>query len=164
MRKRIGGIALAMALVLGMQGCYGSFTLTRKLWKWNGSVGNKFVNELVFLVCNILPVYPIAGFVDSIILNSVEFWSGKNPMNAKVITQGDKQVSMQYDKASGLVHVSVFEKGKLTGQMAMKQTDKGIVAVDSKDSSKVLYTASVGMDGKAFLADANGVVVAQSVQ
>lgn len=164
MRKRIGGIALAMALVLGIQGCYGSFALTRKLWKWNGTMGNKFVNELVFLVCNILPVYGIAGFLDAVIINSVEFWSGKNPMTSQVITQGDKMVKMDYDKASGLVNVSVFEKGQLTGKMAMKQTEDGIVAVDSKDSSKVLYHASVAADGKAFLADARGVVVAQSVQ
>ena len=47
--------------------CIGSFGLHSKLLNWNQGIGNKFVNELVFLAFNIIPVYGV-------------FWSGSNPM------------------------------------------------------------------------------------
>jgi hypothetical protein len=56
--------------------CIGSFSLTGKVYKWNNNVGDKFVNELVFLVFSIVPVYEIAVFIDAVVLNSVEFWTG----------------------------------------------------------------------------------------
>ena len=61
--------------------CVGSFGLFNKLLDWNKGLSNKFVNELVFLV--ISPVYGICGAVDVLVLNSVEFWTGSNPL-AKV--------------------------------------------------------------------------------
>jgi hypothetical protein len=56
--------------------CIGSFSLTGKVYKWNNNVGDKFVNELVFLVFSILPVYEISLLIDAVVLNSVEFWTG----------------------------------------------------------------------------------------
>ena len=161
MRKKIAPIALGLALAFGVQGCYGRFQLVRSLYTWNGKVGNKFVNELVFLAMYIIPVYAIAGFVDMVILNSVEFWTGKNPMLSKVITQGDKTVAMNYDKASGIVSVKVYDKGVQTAETFLKKDGDRIQTLD-KDG-KVLFTAGADMNGVATLANAKGVVVAQSV-
>jgi hypothetical protein len=141
MRKRMGAIALATALAFGIQGCYGSFALTRKLWKWNGSMGNKFVNELVFLVCTFLPVYGIAGFIDGIVLNSVEFWTGKNPMYSKVMVEGDKMVKMEGQK-DGKMQVAVFYKGQLQDKFLLAKQDGGVVATDL--SGKLLAQAGTG--------------------
>ena len=44
------------------------------------SIGNKFVNELVYLACNIIPVYGVCYLADAVVINSIEFWSGSNPM------------------------------------------------------------------------------------
>lgn len=60
--------------------CVGSFGLFNRLSSWNQTMGNKFVNELVFLALNIVPVYPVAYLADALVLNSIEFWSGSNPM------------------------------------------------------------------------------------
>lgn len=60
--------------------CVGSFGLFNRLSSWNQTVGNKFVNELVFLALNIVPVYPVAYLADALVINSIEFWSGSNPM------------------------------------------------------------------------------------
>lgn len=60
--------------------CVGSFGLFNRLSSWNKGVGNKFVNELVFLAFNIVPVYGIAYLADALVINSIEFWSGSNPM------------------------------------------------------------------------------------
>ena len=60
--------------------CIGSFGLWNSLKDWNQGVSNKFVNELIFLAFHIVPVYEIAYLADALVLNSIEFWSGSNPM------------------------------------------------------------------------------------
>jgi len=71
--------ALASSLALG--GCYGSFGATKALHSWNGEVtGNKFLNWLVFVALNIVPVYGLFVFADGLVLNSIEFWTGSNPV------------------------------------------------------------------------------------
>ena len=60
--------------------CIGSFALHGKLLSWNQGVSNKFVNELVFLAFNIIPVYGVCYLADALVINSIEFWSGNNPL------------------------------------------------------------------------------------
>lgn len=62
--------------------CIGSFGLHGKLTSWNQSISSKFVNELVFLAFHIIPVYEIAYFADIVVINSIEFWTGSNPIAA----------------------------------------------------------------------------------
>jgi hypothetical protein len=163
MRNHIAGIALAMALAMGVQGCYGSFTLTRKLYHWNGEF-EPAVKEGIFLVTGvILPIYGIAVFVDAIVLNSIEFWGGQNPL-AQVVTQGDKKLVIKGDPATGLVHVVAYENGKETGQMLLKRTATGIAAMDPANNDQVLYSVRVVSDNQAYLADASGAMVAHPVQ
>lgn len=76
------GIALTIACSLGLSSCIGSFALTQKVMNWNNQVGNKFVNELVFFAFWILPVYEVTGLADLLVINSIEFWSGNNPLTA----------------------------------------------------------------------------------
>lgn len=75
--------ALMFSLSLTNTSCVGSFSLFNKVLDWNQNLGNKFVNELVFLVFLIVPVYGIAGFIDIVVLNSIEFWTGSNPVAMK---------------------------------------------------------------------------------
>jgi hypothetical protein len=64
-------------------GCFGKFALTRMIYEWNDSLGNNFLKSLVMWVLIIIPVYAIAGFVDIVLLNLIEFWSGSNPLAMK---------------------------------------------------------------------------------
>ncbi|MDE6279855.1 MAG: DUF3332 domain-containing protein, partial [Paramuribaculum sp.] len=85
MKKKILNVAVITLLcgsMLPLSSCIGSFSLTNKLLSWNRQVDNKFVNELVFFAFWILPVYEVAGAADLLVLNSIEFWSGSNPMEA----------------------------------------------------------------------------------
>ena len=80
--KRLLSLGLAGFVLAGsfsLQGCYGSFGLTKKLYTWNGSIKNKWVKELVFFVAA-LPVYGLAILVDTIGTNLIEFWTGSNPV------------------------------------------------------------------------------------
>ncbi|MCE1200094.1 MAG: DUF3332 domain-containing protein [Marinilabiliales bacterium] len=76
-------ICLLAGMSISLSGCYGSFSLTRKLYNWNGTVGGKLANEAVFLVLNIIPVYGVTTFVDAVLLNSVEFWTGSKALALK---------------------------------------------------------------------------------
>ena len=82
MRKKILTVGVITALCGSMMltSCIGSFQLTNKLLSWNQSIGNKFLNELVFIAFWVLPVYEVSGLADFLVLNSIEFWSGENPV------------------------------------------------------------------------------------
>ncbi|MPM27897.1 hypothetical protein SDC9_74412 [bioreactor metagenome] len=80
MRKLFLSLALA-GIMVSQTGCFGEFSLTRKVYEFNQNVGGKFVNELVFLAFCIIPVYEAATFVDAVILNTIEFWTGSNPLS-----------------------------------------------------------------------------------
>ena len=69
--------------------CIGSFNLTNKLLGWNKTIDNKFINELVFVAFWILPVYEVSALADLLVLNSIEFWSGTNPIaKGKTVIEG----------------------------------------------------------------------------
>ena len=79
--RRAAVLTVTAASLAVTSACFGSFNATRSLWKFNRDVSkNKFAQEVVFLALNIVPVYGVVGLVDAVALNTVEFWTGKNPM------------------------------------------------------------------------------------
>lgn len=102
MRKSFitAAIVCALGASVLLPSCIGSFTLTNKLLSWNKTVGNKFVNELVFFAFWVLPVYEVSSLADLVVLNSIEFWSGVNPVasNTKVIEGNDGKYLVMSDK------------------------------------------------------------------
>ena len=54
-RGKLTLVAVVLSGSLLFSSCVGSFGLFNRLSSWNQSVGNKFVNELVFLAFNIVP-------------------------------------------------------------------------------------------------------------
>ncbi len=91
MKKVILSIALASTLLLSS--CIGSFALTKKCYNWNNSLGDKWINELVFIGLNIIPIYDICLLADAIVFNSIEFWTGDNPvaLNTEIINTDNGQ-------------------------------------------------------------------------
>ena len=81
MKKRSFKVAaLLMAATLLCSSCIGSFALFNKYEKWQCSMtGNKYINAIVGFI-----LQPIVGgiclLVDSLVLNTIEFWSGDNPV------------------------------------------------------------------------------------
>lgn len=81
--KRILGGLLAAVLLATTANCYGGFVATRKIYAWNGGLGNKWVRTIVMWIFLIIPVYPVAALVDFVVLNTLEFWTGSNPLAMK---------------------------------------------------------------------------------
>ena len=81
MRKiRLSVMCFLMGSSVLFSSCIGSFGIWNQLKSWNQNIGNKFVNEIVFFAFHVVPVYEVAYLADILVLNSIEFWSGSNPM------------------------------------------------------------------------------------
>lgn len=119
MKKKSLIIATVVALSASMmmQSCIGSFALFNKVKNWNDHVGDKFVNELVFVAMWILPVYELSFAADLLILNSIEFWSGTNPALAQAETKVIDGKDAQYLVARN-------ESGYTITNMTTKQVTK----------------------------------------
>ena len=97
--KKHGFTFLMAVLLCGavtFSSCIGPFKLTNKLLSWNNSVGSKFANELVFFCFWILPVYEVSIVADALVLNSIEFWSGSNPIAKEGQTKQIKGANGDY--------------------------------------------------------------------
>jgi hypothetical protein len=109
-RLNLRTIAIVMVMVVSFisTGCLGRFAAFNKLSDWNQKVtDDKFLNEIIFLAFNIVPVYGVALLADAIVFNSIEFWGGKNPMmsegnHQKVVESGDLKVVQNFRQNGGL--------------------------------------------------------------
>jgi len=77
-------LAIFLVSTVASTGCIGRMALAGKVGKFNLEVAeNKWPRELVFLLLYIIPVYPIAGAIDLLIINSIEFHTGTNPVSGQ---------------------------------------------------------------------------------
>lgn len=83
--KHLKVSALLLAATLLTTSCVGSFSLFNRVAKWNShATGSKFLNEIIFII--ISPAYAVCAVADALVFNTVEFWSGSNPMAQKIGT------------------------------------------------------------------------------
>jgi hypothetical protein len=62
----------------------GSWGLFNKYAKWQTNMSDsKFVNAIVGFVLGAV-CYPICSLVDALVLNTIEFWSGDNPVASNI--------------------------------------------------------------------------------
>jgi hypothetical protein len=117
--KKIVSIVLISGL-FAVMGCVGPFALTSKLNNaifkdigkgQTGGKGPQWAAEGVFLICAILPVYAITILGDALIFNSIEFWSGDNPIakNPSFIGGKENQAVVKYNHDDNLLKVYLFE-------------------------------------------------------
>lgn len=86
---RKGMVCMMLASFMGIStACYGPFNLTKNVYQWNsgikgsGEVSEKWMKELVFFGMIVVPVYMFSALLDAFIFNSIQFWSGSNPVKA----------------------------------------------------------------------------------
>ncbi len=155
--KKLGNALLAVTMLVAAQGCYGPFELTRKVYNFNSTIGNKWANEGVFLVMVIIPVYQVSALVDGIVLNSVEFWTGKSALSSKrmqSIQDGDKQAVMSYAPDSRKMRIDLFAAGRPTGTVLVEPGADGSMTARREDGT-VLKAATMA-DGSVVVTDAQG--------
>ncbi|MBS1583124.1 MAG: DUF3332 domain-containing protein [Bacteroidetes bacterium] len=165
--KRSALVLMMGSIVVTQSGCFGSFNLTKKIYGFNESASdNKFVRSLLFWGMCIIPVYAVGVFLDTIIFNLIEFWSGSNPI---AMNEGDHEMQLVTVKGerykleatkdtftttqltgakAGEVRIMKYDRGTRT----WKYSDSAVqdVAVmtflDDKAGQVRIYTADGSMD------------------
>lgn len=84
MKKNLWMNACAMMVAASiLAGCYGRFPLTNALYDWNGSVTyNRVGQSIIMWVLVLIPVYQVCMIVDGVLINTVEYLSGRTVMSA----------------------------------------------------------------------------------
>lgn len=88
----------------------GKFALIKSIYSWNEkATDNKFINNALFWILNIVPVYGAAAFVDAVILNLIEFWTGSNPM---AMTEGQR-IEKRMDDGQGHTFLAIASPNRM---------------------------------------------------
>ncbi|MEQ9364949.1 MAG: DUF3332 family protein [Leptospirales bacterium] len=124
---------IAAVMIPALPNCFGGFVLTGK---WHGfikGINNKWLRWIVFLITAF--VYGIAIFVDAILFNSIEFWSGSNPMAmsdfdergefVKTLESGDEKVSFTYRNYGAELRIDMWKRGEYKGNMVLLKNEPG---------------------------------------
>jgi len=162
-RIGIGLIALAFLT----SGCFGPFNLTRRLYNWNAQVVGKWEREFMFILLAWAPVYGLTVLGDGIVFNSMEFWTGKNPVDPPSIRQSDLPRTKRLVRGDGEAHltyaltptgpqllVEQFRQGQAAGSLRLEQRDGKTVGLDAE--GRVVFTAETLADGRIVVRDSSG--------
>ncbi|MEE4249042.1 MAG: DUF3332 family protein [Alcanivoracaceae bacterium] len=108
-------VASAIASSVLLSGCLGQNALFNKVQDWNASATDeKFINQGISFAFWFIPVYGLTLFADVVVLNSVEFWTGTNPVSGKsakvagtseTVTDGMGNIATLTYNADGTVSV-----------------------------------------------------------
>lgn len=135
--KKLTVIFLLVASINLFVGCYGSFSLTKKLYKWNGSVGNKFVQSGLMWILLFLPVYSATTFIDFVVLNTIEFWTGSNPL---AMNETDKEIK-------------IVKSEKSTYQITATKNQFEIKVIEGENSGKIAIIKYNDLENAWYLND-----------
>ncbi len=105
--------------------CFGKFALTGKVYEFNKGLGNKWIQSIVLWAMLIIPVYEFAAFIDFLILNLVEFWTGSNPI---AMNEGDMERQ-------------IVEKNGNKYQLTATKNNMNIVQLTGKEAGKTVDLA-----------------------
>lgn len=156
-------VAVLLAGTITVQSCIGSFNLTRNLYSWNNEVGDRFVNALVFFAFVAIPVYGVTLFLDGIILNTIEFWSGSNPVSMEegdmeiqrvsqngvtyeIMAVKNKFVATQIEGPQAGESVEfVFNPEEKSWTLVTKDIEKKLVQINNDETVNVFYPEYVAL-------------------
>lgn len=159
--SRLTAVSLTAVLSVSalLPGCYGQFALTRKLYAWNGHVtGNPIARSAIMWAFLIIPVYELAGLGDFFIFNTVEVFSGSNPVaDANGVRELDRdghhyvirpvgedtfevlcdgELTMRYRRVGEEIVVEGPE-GAPRGRLALSAVDAAVTAPNPADAQRV---------------------------
>ena len=140
MRAVLASLLLVLFAV-GNTACIGRMAVSSQVRKFNlSAVEGKWPREILFLALYIIPVYPLAGAVDLIIVNSIEFWTGTNPVDggARIAKAGDTRHVVAEDgseaistlRADGSIDIEVRAADGSVHFMNVVREDGEVVARD----------------------------------
>jgi len=151
--------ALLVVLLPTLTGCYGRFPLTNRVYDFNGEVHeNKFVKSLVMWAFVIIPVYGVSMFVDAIVFNLVEFWTGDQLLSTTTTDAEGNSVALTASPDGREAIVTLSRDGKVIAEERfVKVSDTRIEVRNADGALHGLVLKSE--DGSLRLCDRNGGVI-----
>jgi hypothetical protein len=79
MKRFLPVLALVAAIAVTQPACYGSYSASHALHRWNGTAtSSRVTNSVIHLALWVIPVYPVVFVIgDFLICNNVEFLTGE---------------------------------------------------------------------------------------
>ena len=155
MSRRIATIMIVLlsAFSITSTGCIGRMALVGKVMKFNLSVvENKWGRELVYLILYIVPVYEFAGLIDVLIINSIEFHTGTNPLSGEarlarqVIESPEGARAESVLREDGTLSLDLIEKDGTQHRLEVAPVSGGFEVRDETGA----YLGHVDRDGRVF--------------
>jgi hypothetical protein len=166
--SRLLAVLCVSVLSLHVSGCFGKFALTRAMWDFNKNISpNKFIQWVVFLVMVVVPVYEIGALVDALVINSIEFWTGSNPVSSVDSPNGDTRVvrlgpgetlRLSREPDSLVMKVELERAGQAPLVRYFEPLEDGMVVRDAEGA--MLLQAREQADGAVMVTDAAGTTMA----
>ena len=123
-------LLLILLVPLTLVGCMGTGGLGGKVKKFNLEVTeHRWGREAVFLGLHIIWVYRICTVLDLLVFNSIEFWSGENPINGKSPLV---DIPLETVKKMGMNDVNKAQIERLTA-------DKAKLYIDFTNGDKISF-------------------------
>jgi hypothetical protein len=125
--------AIAITLMLSMlavanTACIGRMALGKKVMEFNlSATESQWGREGLFFLMYVIPVYPTCGAIDLLIINSIEFWSGKNPISGeeRLAFAGDQKFAIAEDGSQGVT--TLREDGSIDVEVRTAEGDAHFV-------------------------------------
>ncbi len=158
-RKRLVAWLLIGSLSLGSAGCYGKFPLTRTVYDLNGSLGG-VAEQLVFWVFVFFPVYGAAAFIDAIVFNLIEFWTGGVIDVAAVTLDDGTQVVMEPTESEREVAIKIIRDGQTVTEHRLIRLSNSVCELRNPYGA-VTGTLRIDENGQMIHGNEHGVTVAR---
>ena len=125
-------IVLTGFIPVASVGCFGPFELTPKIYRFvDDSSDDKWVKWIVFLPMSFF--MSGAALLDGAVFNSVEFWTGENPVNSTGVTVEGPNGETAHLTPLGDGRIDVVVIGAAGGEhhLTLTRDDRGVTAFDA---------------------------------
>jgi hypothetical protein len=167
MRKVVASAVLT-GFMLTSTACYGPFNLTRNVYHWNsgvkgsGEVNDKWMKEFVFFGMIVIPVYMFSTLLDAFIFNSIQFWSGDNPVKVsqdedgriREVQLGKLTASVKWAEDGKSAHVTYVREGQIVKQVTIECDGDQLRLRDQK--GEMVMMSETANDGSLGFLDREG--------
>ena len=134
MNKAIAKLSVLCVTAIVLSGCVGSNAVTGKAMKLNlKAVDNRYARGGLNMLMS--PIYGVAIAADYIVFNSLEFWTGKNPLNGKPHIFDSKvdtfiDVNDKLDDSLTTAPVSPLTNNRVIKQGQIQQINENTIKMD----------------------------------
>src|SRR5574341_2404006 len=160
-RKAVA-VALIFSFMSVTSACFGPFNLTRNIYHFNsgikgsGEVNEKWMKEIVFFGMIVIPVYMFAALLDAFIFNSIQFWTGDNPVKATdagsdgatrvvrlggitvTMAESDRGTRVTYER-NGVVERRALIETSATGYRLIDETGALLAEAEKTEDGSVTF-------------------------